>query len=481
MMVRRWMTEVGGAAVLVLLLALAGLGGMIAMAQEPPAAGEVGVYFIKYACPNADADVYTECDIVTGATFRVEVNGEEIEGSPFTTEQTGLLPGFSFRVPVDATLTITEVGGVPDRYVPAPGFGPLTVNVVDLPEVGCGGESTCPGVQFINVPGLEETVPTVTPDPGNGGAALTIHHRACPAGFDGPDFYSVCHDNPLGPWELRLRGPEDREEQTDANGNLTFAGLTPGTYEVLGGGGPTDFVGLHTFCAPASNPGTEFPSTTERLTGGPGAFSVELTLSAGDDVVCDFYVLPVDLGPPDDTEDTEDAGMDDAFGETGGPDDGNDRGGVVTMTPSSPGDDGRPVIIITGSCNEDELESVERIAGLTDLIEPEGEAVGRGIASVPETSFTTIERSLDELVAEDHAIAIQSDQAEGELVACGDIAGILTSNGDLVLALRELNNSGFAGVAFLSSNPDDPGQTDISLFLVAGLADEERDGTPVVR
>lgn len=124
---------------------------------------------------------------------------------------------------------------------------------------------------------------------------------------------------------------------------------------------------------------------------------------------------------------------------------------------------------------------MESIASLAALTAPEGEAVGRDVNSVPETSFTTIDLSLDDLVAEEHAIAIESAEDEGELVACGDIAGILTPNGDLVLALRELNDSGFAGVAYLSANTDGPDQTDVSLFLVEGLAGGERDGTRVIR
>lgn len=44
----------------------------------------------------------------------------------------------------------------------------------------------------------------------------------------------------------------------------------------------------------------------------------------------------------------------------------------------------------------------------------------------------------------------------------------------------EVDDSGFVGVAYLSANPEDPDQTDAPLFLVEGLADEERDGTPPV-
>ncbi len=134
----------------------------------------------------------------------------------------------------------------------------------------------------------------------DGTATLTIHHRWCPAGFAGPDYYAACHDFPLTDWDLSMRGPEHRTGRTGADGNVSFTDLIPGTYQISGGGGPTDFVELDVFCAPAAAPGTKFPSTTEQLRGGPGTFLVELDLGAGDDVLCDFYVTPADLSPPND-------------------------------------------------------------------------------------------------------------------------------------------------------------------------------------
>ncbi|MDQ3692891.1 MAG: hypothetical protein M3464_04595 [Chloroflexota bacterium] len=131
-------------------------------------------------------------------------------------------------------------------------------------------------------------------------ATLTIHHRWCSAGFEGPDYFAACHQTTLPESRLAVSGSTDREGRTGADGNLTFASLPPGAYEVSGGGGPTDFVDLAVFCALAAAPGSEFPSTTEQLPGGPGAFLVELNLSAGDHVICDFYVIPADLGLPDD-------------------------------------------------------------------------------------------------------------------------------------------------------------------------------------
>lgn len=114
--------------------------------------GDAGVNFVAFACPNLEADLYTECDILTGATFEILADGVPLADSPFTTGPTGLLTGFYFYVSPDATLTVTELSVDPPGNAPAPGFDPLIVNVADITAGGCGGESTCPTIEFINLP-----------------------------------------------------------------------------------------------------------------------------------------------------------------------------------------------------------------------------------------------------------------------------------------------------------------------------------------
>ena len=152
-------------------------------------------------------------------------------------------------------------------------------------------------------------------------------------------------------------------------------------------------------------------------------FGIELEIPAGADIRCDWYnILAADATEP------------------------------VSPTPSPPPDtgpnryppsptpevDGRTAEIIAGSCDEGkaDLASADTIVSLTDLVAADGESVGRDVDAVPETSFTSIALSIDELVAEEHAIAVGSVEDDNELVACGDIAGVLTENGDLAVALR---------------------------------------------
>ena len=113
---------------------------------------EVGINFVAFACPNLESELYTECDILTGATFEILADGVPLADSPFTTGPTSLVPGFFFYAPGDATLTITELSVDPPGNAPAPGFDPLVMNVADIPIGGCGGESTCPTIEFVNLP-----------------------------------------------------------------------------------------------------------------------------------------------------------------------------------------------------------------------------------------------------------------------------------------------------------------------------------------
>jgi len=121
----------------------------------------------------------------------------------------------------------------------------------------------------------------------DGVATLTIHNRVCPLESEGPDFFGVCHDDPIAGMPFFVDGPITRHATTDADGNATFARLPPARYAVVGGP-PGDFVRNAIFCAPAAAPGTPFPFVETSIVG------IEIDLAAGDDVVCDWYSVPED-------------------------------------------------------------------------------------------------------------------------------------------------------------------------------------------
>ena len=125
----------------------------------------------------------------------------------------------------------------------------------------------------------------------------------------------------------------------------------------------------------------------------------------------------------------------------------------------------RPAHIHTGSCAEGELGDI--VAPLTDVTAPTGQGAGqRNRAATAETSFTTVALTLDEILADDHAINVHlsADQIE-TYIACGEIGGVVDpATGALVIGLREQNNSGFTGIAYLAPSATGAG-TDVSLFI----------------
>ena len=131
----------------------------------------------------------------------------------------------------------------------------------------------------------------------------------------------------------------------------------------------------------------------------------------------------------------------------------------------------RPAEVLSGSCDE----PGEAIASMTPLEAPEGEAQGQGAAIEAESSYTTIPIPLDSLLSGQASIAVLlSDEASETVIACGEIGGVLSEGGSLVIKLSERNGSGFTGIAFLA--PGDPGTTGASVFL-AGNAPLPRPGS----
>jgi hypothetical protein len=121
------------------------------------------------------------------------------------------------------------------------------------------------------------------------GASLEIHSRICPVAYAGPDYYNVCHDDPLADVVYTLTrvgvGVVD-EAVSPANGDLVFAGLAFGTYAVEESV-PGDFADYRVYCSDQNRTEVPFVYTD---TGG-----IQLDLAvAGLHVVCDWYVIPVD-------------------------------------------------------------------------------------------------------------------------------------------------------------------------------------------
>jgi hypothetical protein len=154
---------------------------------------------------------------------------------------------------------------------------------------------------------------------------------------------------------------------------------------------------------------------------------------------------------------------------------GGNRGGrslaqVGEATPATPATPGavdfgqlvgqRPAEVMSGTCDE----PGETIVSITPLEFSEGEAEGQGAAIEAEGSYTTIPVPLESLLdGQTNITVLLSDQASDIVVACGEIGGVRSEGGSLVIKLSERNDSGFSGIAFLT--PGDPGTTGASVFL----------------
>lgn len=120
----------------------------------------------------------------------------------------------------------------------------------------------------------------------------------------------------------------------------------------------------------------------------------------------------------------------------------------------------RPSHIHIGDC--DELGEV--IQPLTSLTVPGGDVLGNSDAVVAEAAFTSIPQTIAELTAEDHALKVHLSKEQIQTyLACGDIGGALDANGALIVGMKELDESGYAGIAYLEEQPN--GTTSVSVMI----------------
>lgn len=80
-----------------------------------------------------------------------------------------------------------------------------------------------------------------------------------------------------------------------------------------------------------------------------------------------------------------------------------------------------------------------------------------------EVGVTTVDVSLDELLAAPYAINVhESAENVQTYIACGNIAGPVV-DGTLLIPIRPQNDSGYSGIAELATN--DAGGTDVSVYI----------------
>lgn len=150
------------------------------------------------------------------------------------------------------------------------------------------------------------------------------------------------------------------------------------------------------------------------------------------------------------------------------------RGGSVA---ADEGDAPHPAHIHAGTCDKLNPNPAYPLGNVAADFTVEGTPVAGTPAGGEESltvegSVTTVNVSLDDLLAKPYAINVHKSAAEIQTyIACGNIAGHRMGN-TLVIGLAEQNNSGESGVAVLEGNG---GQTKVSLYLTSAYHEE---GTP---
>jgi hypothetical protein len=76
----------------------------------------------------------------------------------------------------------------------------------------------------------------------------------------------------------------------------------------------------------------------------------------------------------------------------------------------------------------------------------------------------------DDVLASSHSIVVhESEENIENYIACGEIGGVVV-DGELVISLRPLNDSGYTGVVKLAS--DDDGNVDVEVYLAEPMSTE---------
>lgn len=132
--------------------------------------------------------------------------------------------------------------------------------------------------------------------------------------------------------------------------------------------------------------------------------------------------------------------------------------------------DGSNAAIYAGDCDADFTD--EPVATLTNVRPPDGDMAGADSASAVETSFTTLDLPLDDILAEDHVLVVFDEDDDTVPLVCGPVGGIVSEDGALVFALPAVGASQYSGVAYLSEDGD---QTQATIFLAEDLS---ADSTP---
>jgi len=104
-----------------------------------------------------------------------------------------------------------------------------------------------------------------------------------------------------------------------------------------------------------------------------------------------------------------------------------------------------------------------------------GDTVGQETAVGTQGSVTMVDVALSDIIEGGHVVMVHKSAEEIDVyVAGGDVGGVMMGANDLVVGLKELNESSLSGVAILHDNGDET--TTISVYLTARDDGHSADG-----
>lgn len=109
----------------------------------------------------------------------------------------------------------------------------------------------------------------------------------------------------------------------------------------------------------------------------------------------------------------------------------------------------RPAELRLGTC----ADMGDLVHSLSHLMVTSGDALGQENATPVEQSFTIVPFTVAQLVETNHLVAVQASPESSNLVACGEIGGVMNPDGTLAAGMRSMNGSGLSGVAYFTPNP----------------------------
>lgn len=155
--------------------------------------------------------------------------------------------------------------------------------------------------------------------------------------------------------------------------------------------------------------------------------------------------------------------------------DGSDRE-VAGVSGAQQAEQGSLAGVDAGSCDGATLDDLT--AELSPVTATDGDLVSADTPGLMEQSLSTIDLSLDDLVASDYVVAVFDEDAPDTALVCGPIGGILgpvahTFDDSLTMAvgLPALRDSLYSGVAVLTTADDR--STEIAIYVAPDLDGSE--------